>query len=201
MPLIGSAWSTELFSELTSKGFVGTELNNFTDAIGNGSVNHVVGQTFTTTDAGSVSGSGSGVGVGVTGLDPVYISNQIFSYSVASFGQSGTKLKDVCDALANTCKSQMEIATLTSVHSPVFAGVGNIDIGSISVVGLDWGSEIESQGSSSGFVGVKWSDWAESIGVGQADGVILNGTGIVSISGSPSGPPSPGGGTGSGVIS
>lgn len=201
MPIIGSAWSTELYGELTANGFIGSELTNFTDAIGIGSANHVVGQTFTTTDIGSIPGSGAGVGVGITGVDPVYISDQIFSYSVASFGQSGSKLKDVCDALGNTCKNQMELATLTSTHSPVFTGVGNIDIGSISVVGLDWGSEIESQGSGSGFIGTKWPDWAEAIGVGQAEGVILDGTGVVNISGSPSGTPSPGGGTGTGVIS
>jgi len=201
MPIVGSAWSTELLGTLSANGFVGSELNNFTDAIGSGSAGHVVGQTFTTTDVGTVPGAGVGVGVGIIGVDAIYISNQIYSYSVASFGQAGSKLKDVCDALGSACSNQMALATLASTHNPVFAGTGIVDIGSISVVGSDWGSLIQSFGSGSGFIGGSWPDWAEAIGKGQAEGVIQDGTGNVVITGAPSGIPVPGAGTGTGVIS
>ena len=198
---MGSAWSSDLFGLLSGQGFIGSRLMDFTDAVGNGSETHVVGKPFTTMDVGSVAGSGAGVGTGIVGIDPSLTSTTIFSQALGLFGQSGSRLQDLCDALGQNLVNQMATAQLTSTHSPVFAGVGTVDVGSIGVVGPAWGTAMQTEGDGSGFIGSQWPNLALAIGVGFFTGVSSGGTGTVTISGSPSGTPSGGAGTGAGTLS
>lgn len=198
MSLSGSAWSNDLFGRLSGIGFTGTSLKDLCDAIGNAGASHVSGKAFATTDTGGVSGSGTGTGVGITGLSAGNISNNIFGQASAGFGQSGTKLKDLCDAIAAACVAQLATATLTSTNSPVYSGSGMVTVGSIAVNGGAWGSAVHS--SAGGFVGSQWSGFANAIGQGQATEVVAAGTGTVTISGSGDGSGS-GSGSGSGTIS
>jgi len=198
MSINGALWSSTLLASLTAAGMTGSKLSDFCDAVGNGSATHVVGKDFTTSDIGQTPGDGVGTGTGIIGISASAISAAIYSYAVASFGQAGDKLQDFCDAIGQACVSMMANATLDSTHNPVYLGTGTIDIGSISVVGTDWGSDIELAGALSGS---KWPDFAQAIGKGQADEILANGTGDISITGSPTGPPVPGSGTGTGLIS
>ena len=194
----GSNWSTTLLASLGGKGFVGTRLSDFTDAVGNGGQSHVVGKPFTTTDVGTVPGTGAGTGTGIVGMVAAAISSLIFAAASASFGQFGTRLMDVTDSIADACLSEMALATLTSTHSPVFAGTGTVDVGSIPVVAAGWGTAIFAAAPS--FLGTQWNNFAQALGE-QATNVLAAGTGTVTIAGSPSGDPSGGAGTGVGVIS
>ena len=201
MPLVGSSWSSTLQGILAGKGFTGSRLSDFTDAIGNGSVNYLIGKGFTTSDVGTTPGAGAGIGTGISGFSVGSISSNIYAKAVSYFGTSGSKLLDICDSLETTFISEMANATLTSTHAPVYLGSGVVDIGSIAVVGSAWGSSIESEGSGSGFIGNKWPDFALAIGEGQAEETVNQGTGTVTITGGGTPPPVPGTGTGSGVLS
>lgn len=201
MAIVGAAWGSDLYGRLSSLGFQGSQLQTLTTVVGEGSAQHVIGKPFATVDTGTVPGTGTGIGTGITGLSASSIADEIYSECVNSFGQAGSKLKDFCDAMAASCVAQMALATLTSTHTPVFAGVGTVTAGSIGVVPAGWGSAIASLGVSAGFKGTHWNNWANAIGTGQANGVKNTGTGTVTITGSPSGTPSPGAGAGIGAIS
>lgn len=205
MAIVGAAWSADLFGKLSAIGFIGSRLMDFTDAVGNGSQTHIVGKSFTTTDTGSVPGVGTGTGVGIVGIDPMLVSTTIFATALGLFGQFGARLQDCCDALGQNIVDQMALADLASNHTPVFAGAGVVDVGSIPVVDAGWGGDIETEGDGSGFIGSQWPNFALAIGTGFAAGVIAGGTGNVTISGSFGGSvppgPVPGAGTGSGTIS
>lgn len=203
MAIVGTVWAAELYTQLQGKGFLGSALMDFCTAVGQGSENHVVGQTFDTVDVGSIPSAGPapGSGVGISGFSDADISNAVFARCVAAFGQAGSKLKDVCDAIGLSCLSQMALADLSSLHSPVFLGSGTITPGSLSIDGAGWGGEIDTEGLGLSFNGLHWPDFADAIGQGQADHVQPEGTGTVTIAGAPSGPPVPGAGTGSGSIS
>lgn len=200
MALDGSRWSGTLFAALQAKGFMGSRLQDFTDAVGKGSVTHVVGKSFTTLDVGTVPGNGVGTGVGIIGFAPSQISSLIFSFCQGA-GFTGSRLRDVCDAVGQAASVEMALASLSSIDAPVFLGVGNIVPGSIGVDGGGWGSSIQSVGSGENFIGSKWPDFAQALGKGQALPVQSTGTGILAITGSPSGVPVPGTGNGSGTIS
>lgn len=196
MPLVSAAWSTQLYGILQGMGFMGSKLLDFTDAVAQGSVGHVVGKAFVTVDTGTVPGTGAGVGVGLSGFSP--ISSAIYAFAVASFGQAGSKLQDLCDAIGQAHNAQLALAALVSTHSPVFVGSGTVVPGSIPVVGTGWGSQV--QAAAPGFVGSQWANFAQAIGKGCAAGY-PTATGTVVISGSPSGVPVPGAGSGAGTIS
>ena len=198
MSLVAPTWSAALFADLAGKGFVGSRLMDFTDAVANGSVIHVVGKSFTTTDVGTVPGAGTGSGTGITSILEAIVASTIFSTSSGSFGSFGSRLQDVADSVATILVAQMLTATLTSVHAPVFAGVGTVDAGSIPVVGPVWGLAIKDAAPT--FLGTEWPNFSNAIGVGCAAGFAAA-TGSVTIVGSPSGSPSGGGGVGSGTIS
>lgn len=195
----GSNWSTILQGFLAGKGFNGSRMSDVTDAVGNGGQTHVVGKSFTTVDSGSTPGVGVGTGTGITGLSGAAISTLIIALATGSFGQAGAKLPDFADAVGDACVSELGAALLTSAHTPVFAGSGTVDVGSIPVVPAGWGSDINSAGSS--LVGSEWSNFADAMGQGQANHVLAAGSGSVSISGSATGPVVPGAGTGTGTIS
>ena len=203
----GAAWSSALFGDMSGKGFGGSRLMDFTDAVGPGSQTHVVGKPFTTTDAGLIPGAGPspGTGTGITALVGATISTLVFGLAVGLFGQAGAWLMDLTDSIGDTCEAQMLTALLTSTHSPVFSGAGVVDVGSVGVIPAGWGSDIDAAGSGLGFVGVHWPDLANAIGMGCGQHVIAAGTGNVTISGSFGGStppgPVPGAGVGAGVIS
>ena len=203
MPIVGSAWSSQLYGTLSGMSMNGSRLHDFTDAVGNGSQSHVVGKSFDTIDTGLTIGSGSGTGIGITAIPPSLVASQIYSTAVAAFGQAGSRLNDICQAIASTLVSQMALATLTSTHTPVFLGSGIVTPGSIPVVGSGWGSAIQ---SASSFAGSRWPDFSHAIGVGCAAG-FDTATGMVTITGAWSGAPplppggTPGAGTGSGTLS
>jgi len=200
MPLSGASWSSTLQSSLAGKGFTGNRLKDFTDAVGFGTVDYLIGKGFTTSDSGLVSGSGVGVGVGITGFSVGNLSSLILSKAIASFGTQGNRLLDICESLESTFITEMANSQLDSTHAPVFSGVGNIVIGSITVDGSAWSASIDSAGSGNGFIGNQWPNFAKAIGEGQSEITLSEGTGIVNISGS-GGPPSGGSGSGIGVIS
>lgn len=196
----GVQWSNTLFSGLSSYGFTGSQLRNFTDAVGNGSALSVIGKPFTTLDTGTIPGVGSGTGVGITGFTGGQVSSLIFSLATG-FGFLGSKLMDICDACGQAESTSLALATLTSVDSPVYLGTGVIVLGSILVIGPAWAAEIQSLGTAENFIGSKWPDFSSAIGNGQALPVQLTGTGTLVITGSPTGLPIPGSGSGVGTIS
>lgn len=197
----GTAWANDLYARLVGIGFQGSYLERFTNTIGMASAEAVIGRAFTTLDIGAVPGNGVGTGTGITGLNEATMSSNMYSLSVASFGQEGAKLKDTCDQIAASCIAQLGNATLATIDSPVYAGTGTIVTGSITVDPSSWSSLISAQGDSSGFLGAQWPSWAQAIGTGQAMEVIADGTGSVTIVGSPYDPPGPGTGSGTGTIS
>lgn len=199
MALIPAAWEASLLAKFLSKGFNGASTPDLAAAIAQGSVSALVGAPFTTSDVGTVPGAGTGTGTGVTGLVSASVSNAIFGALVSAFGQSGSATQDLCDAVADALIEQLGLATLSSVNTPVFAGTATIDVGSIVVSGSTWGSGIQSAAPS--FQGDSWPDVATEIGTGCANAVTGSGTGTLIIAGSPSGPTSPGVGTGTGFIS
>lgn len=196
----GANWSDTLLSALQAKGFSGSRLSEFTDAVGNGGENHIVGQAFTTSDSGQTPGDGIGSGQGITGLSASEISNLIFQAATSLFGQSGSRLQDVTDEIGNAAVDELGNAQLDSTHSPVFSGTGVIDVGSITVSTSGWATEVEN--AAPNFAGSEWPNFAQAIGEGQAQNVISKGSGEVAISGSASSlPTAPGTGSGQGTIS
>jgi len=199
--ILGTAWSSALFGDISGKGLGGANLIDFTDAVGLGSQTHAVGKSFTTTDAGTVPGTGAGIGVGITGLVGATISSLVFGLAVVFFGQAGANLIDITDSIGDICAAQMALADLLSTHGPVFVGTGIVDVGSVGVIPAGWGTDIDSQGAILGLVGASWPDLANAIGQGQGTHVIAAGSGSVVITGSPSGAPVPGVGVGAGTMS
>lgn len=180
----GMTWSMALYSSLSGQGFNGANLMDFCDAVGNGSALHVVGKTFATVDSGPP-GGGTGSGSGITGIPEPVVAASIFSTATGAFGQSGAALQDFCDAVAQALVSQMATATLNSSHS-VSGGTGTIVPGSITVVGPLWGLAIAA--AAPGFAGSQWSNFANAIGVGCANGMnVAGGTVTISAGGGGSG--------------
>lgn len=197
MPLIGSVWSTALYGNLSGLGMTGSELLTLCNAIGNGSVSHISGKAFITTDTGLTAGAGAGVGTGIVGLVPVTIAASMYSTCVASFGQAGSSLMDLCTAVATVFVAQMATATLTSTHAPVFSGSGIINVGSISVSSSAMKLAILAEAP--GFTGANWIDLADAIAGACTSAILSSGTGTVTITGAGA-PGTPGGGAGAGTI-
>jgi hypothetical protein len=202
MPLVPPRFASLLMAKMASKAMVGPMLFPFCNAIATGSVLSIVGKPFQTTDVGLIPGVGFGTGIGIVGVPPSLVKSQIITIGL-SFGLVGIKLMDVADAVAEALVAEIAFATLTSTHAPVFLGNGNITTGSILVTGPEWGGQITSQGFSQGMAGAQWPQMANAIGMGCALG-FLTATGVVTITGTFTGPvppgPVPGAGVGSGFI-
>lgn len=197
--LDGPGWSADLFARLSALGHAGSSLHDFTDADGIGSATYLTGKGFTTADVGTVPGVGAGIGTGITGLTQSTLAMTMYNNSVAQFGQAGSELFDTCNQIAASCIAQIALATLATVNSPVFAGVGTVVVGSIAVVPADWGSAIQTQGAS--LQGSEWGNYAQVLGAAKANAVLSSGTGTVTITGSPISTPGPGTGVGTGTLS
>lgn len=189
-----------LLSTLGSFGYSGPDLPNFTQAVGMGSQASVVGKAFATVDAGVVPGVGQGTGTGLVGFVPGSVSGLIISLATSAFGGAGPDLATVALAIEQALISESLNASLSSNHAPVFLGVGTVTPGSVSVVGSEWGSNVNAQGVSRGFLGSDWAGMADAIGQGCAGGFSTV-TGTVTITEvSHTEPTSPGAGVGSGVV-
>jgi hypothetical protein len=206
MALSGSALSALIQTELAGKGFTGVQLTNFSNALGNGIVTATSGiLLFTTADTGTIPGTGTGSGTGVLGLNMANISSLAFSTGQgfwASFQNNGPGIKwqDLCDAVATAVVAHFSAAaTLTSTHSPVFAGTGIVTAYSgVSVPVMKAAIVAAAPGS--------WASWrmpelAEAIATGVVTELLTHASAsTVTITGSPTGVPVPGAGTGSGVV-
>jgi len=188
-----TGWGMALYGKLSARGMTGDDLLNFCMAVGNGSESHVVGAPFTTADTGSTAGAGSGSGTGVTVVASA-ISAAIYAAAISYFGQAGNKLLDICDDIGAACAEMMSTAILTSAHSPVFAGSGNLT--GITVNGTLWGDAIK---VAAAFTGDQWPNFSAAIGSGCAPAV-AGGSGSVTITGAGA-PGTPGAGVGAGAIS
>lgn len=188
MPLLGPSMAATIQGSLAGKGYVGANLASFCLAIGNGSVMSLVGRGFDTIDTGASSGSGVGVGVGLLGVSGSFVSKQIQAAYLFEFGSMGKSLPDIADAIGQALELELKKATLTSQHTPVYAGVGMIIPGSINVVAGAWADNIKSAGPT--FQGADWPRLCKVIAQGCVAGMKLA-TGQVSITGSGSMPPVP----------
>jgi len=170
MSLAKESWSSTLFGIMASKGFTGSDLKKFTDAVGEGSVNHLKGKPFTTTDSGG-DGSAGGHGIGLTDVSVGLVSSTIYSTSTSLFGSSGSDLMKVCESVEEAMVLELLNAEMDGLHSKG-SGVGIIDVGSIPVVGEEWGSMVETAGRLQSFIGSDWPNLAKAIGVGCAAGFV-----------------------------
>lgn len=189
-----------LQTAFAANGYSGPDMPNFADAIGNGTVDSIVGKAFSTSDTGTTPGAGVGTGTGISGVVQATLSAALFSGFVSAFGQSGPDLPDIADALADALVQELALASLNSTHTPVYLGNGTVVVGSIAVVAAAMGAAITAEGAGAGFVGMNWPDAAGVIGDEYAGAIIAGGTGAVVITGSPAGTPAPGVGTGTGTI-
>lgn len=198
--MLGAHMTGTIIGTMTAAGLIGTSVPSFAMAVGDGSITPIIGAPFTTTDIGTVPGAGVGTGVGLTGPVDSLIAQAIFVGLVSKFGSAGDSLLDITDSVAGAFVAELALATLTSTHTPVFAGSGTIVVGSISVPASAIADMIEQSGVASGFLGDSWPDIAEVVGQEFSSGLALA-TGSVVIAGAPTGTPAPGAGTGSGSIS
>jgi len=174
-------------------------LQKFCTAVGTGIILSIVGKPFQTSDVGTVIGNGVGIGVGIQGLIPSAMVGIALSF-MPSVGKNADPLMT---AIMNATATYLALAaTLTTIDIPVFIGVGTVQIGSILVVPAQMASSIDSQLQSAGANGKNRTILATAIANGVCTGILSSGTGIVTITGSPTIPiPIPGTGSGIGVIS
>jgi len=184
-------------ANLTGFGAIGANKMVFSNAVAAGIVMSIVGKSFSTIDIGTIPGSGIGSGTGLTGL----IGASMASIAVGALPTTGVNASPLMQAIMNAVVTHLgSNTTLTSNHTPVFAGSGIVVIGSIPVTIPGMAGNIDSQLSSAGAAGSNKTILSTAIATGVVSGILLA-TGTVTISGSPSGTPVPGAGSGSGVIS
>jgi hypothetical protein len=186
MPMIGPAMSLFIEASMASKGNAGVNLSVMSLALGSGSVMSVVGKTFETTDTGTGSGAGVGAGVGITGVTAPDVSLALKAAYLQEFGMMGTTFPDIADAVSQGLEQQLSLATLTSAHSPVYAGTGVLNLGSIPVSASEWASNV--QNLAPVLVGHDWPRFCSVIGKGCTQ-PFSKATGMVVIAGA--GPPPP----------
>jgi len=177
-------------------GVPGISFTDFTHAVAFGIVTNIVGSTFITVDTGSVAGSGVGAGVGIVGLNQAALSSLIYANCSSLWGTTGVRLQDFTDAIAQSVVTHLLAATLTSTHSPVYAGTGVVSFALSSMNQSAMASSIQNANT---FNGPLWSRWCTAIANGVVSHIKSVGTGIVTITGSGSG--GSGSGSGTGVVS
>jgi hypothetical protein len=198
MALSGSALGSLIDTNLASAGANGSNRTVFCNGVGAGVVMSLVGKSFATSDTGSTTGSGVGSGTGITGL----VSSAMTSAALAVMPTTGSNAHPMMTAIMNGVVDHLSSsATLASINTPVYAGVGTIVVGSIPVVISEMAGNIQSQLMSAGANGSNLAILCTAIATGVCTGILSSGTGIVTITGSPVGTPSPGSGSGTGVIS
>lgn len=206
MALSGSALSGLIQVQLAGKGFTGVQLTPFANALGNGIVTATTGVLmFTTADTGTIPGTGSGSGTGVIGLNMANISALAFTTGQGFWAANqnngpGVKWQDLCDAVAAAVVAHFSsAATLTSTHAPVFSGVGTVV--SYSGVAIPVMKAAIVAAAPPTWAAAKMPELAEAIATGVVTELLSHApASTVTISGSPSGIPVPGAGSGSGVV-
>jgi hypothetical protein len=202
MALSASTLASLIQANLAAQGAVGSNLSKFCNAIGKGVVESIVGKAFTTADVGLIPGIGVGTGTGIQGLSSAIMKSTALSLMSSRGVNADKMMQAIMDAVVTHLSSA---ATLSSTHAPVFSGSGTVVPGSIAVVAAQMSSNIDSELSAQGAVGVNKTNLATAIGTGIANNILSSGTGTVAISGSFTGPtppgPIPGAGSGAGTIS
>lgn len=176
----------------------GISFIEFTLGIATGVINGTVGSTFTTVDTGQISNPGNGLGTGITGLNQTTLSSLIYNNCYAGWNSAGVQLLNITDGIAESVVTHFGSATLTSTHSPVWQGTGVVSFSSSSMSSTVMASGIQ---SATTFIGTYWASLSTYIASAIVTHVKSNGSGSVTITGTPPGSPTSGSGTGSGTIS
>jgi len=195
MALSGAIFQVTMLGELASSGFIGPQSPTMALAVGLGSYMSLAGKMFTTKDTGTL-GVGVGVGIGIINLTKSVIAGHVFDEVSKATGTIGEKLQATCIAIGAGLEAEVALASLIGTHPTVAVGSGVVDPGSYTVEGGEWGSNITSAGP---FSGEKWADFAKAVGKGCANSFQVA-AGQLIIAGAPIIPPSPGSGTGTGVL-
>lgn len=206
MALSGSGLSSEIKTALQGIGWSGTQLTVFSDAIGQGIVLATSGVlSFNTSDSGTIPGDGIGAGVGIIGMSDSSMSSVMYStgqgfWSSFQNNGPGVEWQNFCDVVSEAIVLHFTTnATLTSTHNPVFAGTGTV----VSYSGLaipDMTSAIVAQAPAS-WASARFPELAEAVATGVITEILGHAPAdFVVISGSPSGAPVPGAGSGTGVV-
>jgi hypothetical protein len=104
------------------------------------------------------------------------------------------------NAIMMAVVTHLGTASLSTIDTPVFLGTGTVVIGSITVVEGTMASNILTQMQEQGAHGSNLSNLCTAIATGIASNILSAGTGTLVITGTPSGTPVPGTGTGVGTI-
>jgi hypothetical protein len=180
----------------------GKNAGKFANEIAAGIAMSIIGQSFKTIDIGAVPGVGAGTGVGITGMDSDAMTQKTLTVMKSQLKDQtrplGSNAKRTADAIMQATVQHLgSSAMLTSVDTPVFAGAGQIVVGSITVSESEMAQNIYNSISGKGNHRM---DYATAIAAGVTLGVMMA-TGTLQIAGSPASTPSPGSGSGQGVVS
>lgn len=197
MALSPSVLASLIQANLAGYGANGSKLGVFCTAVATGIVMSIVGKTFTTIDVGTVPGVGAGSGVGITGLSSALMK----STALGLMSSQGVNAPKLMQAITDAVVAHLSTATLSSVNAPVFLGTGTIVPGSIAVIPAEMSGNIDSQLQAAGAQGENRTQLATVIGTGVATNILSFGSGTLVITGSPTGIPVPGAGSGTGTIS
>lgn len=198
MPLTGAVMGATMASLRAAAGDNGSELSNFSGGLGQGVALSLVGVAFETADTGATSGAGVGTGTGLT-VNPVTVADALYVASILKMGSQGPNLRSNCDDLGAAFAAEMAQCTLSSMHAPVFAGVGVVVPGSIAATPASIAAVLIPTGQGLGMLGPKWPEFAEAMAEGAAAG-LATAVGQVTIAGA-GGDPSAGTGSGTGTLS
>lgn len=178
------------------EGANGSNRTKFCNAVAAGITMTIIGKPFATIDIGLVPGIGNGLGIGIIGL----ISDNMVQTSMQTMPRTGTNAERSFKAIMTAVVAHLTAATLTSSHTPVFAGTGTVVVGSIPVTIEEMTGNIDQQLMKVDAKGSNRTIYCKAIATGIVKEILQSGTGAVIITGSPIGIPSAGAGTGIGVI-
>ena len=138
-------------------GANGANAGKFANEIAAGIAMSIVGKSFQTIDIGAVPGIGAGTGVGITGMDYNAMTQKTLSVMKSQLKDQsrplGTNAKKTADAIMQATVQHLATATLMSVDTPVYAGAGQIVVGSIAVTESEMAQNIFNSISGKGRVG------------------------------------------------
>lgn len=184
MAISSSSLSGKLFTILSSKGYVGSDLATFCDAVGS-CINIVTGGSYTTVWSGNLTGSAVGTGNGIT-LGS--FANLIYSTAVSSFNSSGPDLLDLCDSIETAFQQELLLAQSVTSFSAYPTTISLSGSGFIVPKASLNSSMLNSVSS---FIGEGWPQFTEAVATGVELG-FKNATVTYAIAGAPAGaPPSP----------
>lgn len=198
MALSASVLGGLIDSNLESEGATGYNKTKFSDAVGAGIVESIIGKAFVTNDVGLTVGIGVGIGTGIVGLSD----SDMISIALSQMATQGKNAFKLMKAIMDAVITELGNATLTTADAPVFLGVGTVNTGTIAVIESEMAFNIDTQLANVGAKGKNRTNLSKAIAAGVCRQIISNGTGTVTITGSPTIPiPVPGTGVGAGTIS